>query len=252
MTGFCHDMATATSARAQHPATEGSDYDVCLMIDNWFIHGHAIVSADDRIAADDGTVPQPLRNDADWSRFQAALDAAAVTVLGRRGHEANPNDKRRNRLVLSSSARGIEERRDGWWWNPAEASLAEALARSRAGWRCGRRRRRTPRLRPLPRRRFRCVRPRPRRRCPIADRRSRFFGGCRGAIGRHGPGPPWPRRRTARNSGRRRERLPRRLATSYRPSVSLTATASCFSENGFGRKWNFSPSGRFLRKASSA
>ena len=30
----------------------------------------------------------------------------------------------------------------------------------------------------------------------------------------------------------------------------MTATASCLSENGFGRKWNFSPSGRVLRKAS--
>ena len=38
----------------------------------------------------------------------------------------------------------------------------------------------------------------------------------------------------------------------HRPSVSFTATASCLSEKGFGRKWNFSFSGRFLRKASSA
>ena len=41
-------------------------------------------------------------------------------------------------------------------------------------------------------------------------------------------------------------------APPYFPSVSLTATASCLSEKGLGRKWNFSPSGRFLRKASSA
>ena len=68
-----------------------------------------------------------LRNEADWARFQAALDRAAVTVLGRLAHEANPNPKDRNRLVLSSSARGVERRADGWWWNPAEASLADAL-----------------------------------------------------------------------------------------------------------------------------
>jgi dihydrofolate reductase len=103
------------------------------MIDTWFIHAHAIVSADDRIAAADGTVPAALRNEADWARFQAALDAAAVTVLGRRGHAANPNDKRRNRLVLSSSARGIERREDAWWWNPAATPLAEALARAAPG-----------------------------------------------------------------------------------------------------------------------
>jgi hypothetical protein len=100
------------------------------MIDGWLIHGHAIVSADDRIAEADGTVPAALRNDADWSRFQAALDEAAVTVLGRRGHEANPNRKGRNRLVLSSSARGVERRGDAWWWNPAEAPVADALARA--------------------------------------------------------------------------------------------------------------------------
>ena len=53
---------------------------------------------------------------------------SVVTVLGRLGHEANPNPKGRNRLVLSSAARGVERRADAWWWNPAEAPLAEALA----------------------------------------------------------------------------------------------------------------------------
>jgi len=94
------------------------------------VHGHAIVSADDRIAGSDGRTPAALRNPADWARFQAALDAAAVTVLGRFGHEANPNVKGRNRLVLSSSAAGIERRADAWWWNPDAASLAEALRRA--------------------------------------------------------------------------------------------------------------------------
>jgi hypothetical protein len=91
-------------------------------------HGHAIVSADDRIADRDGVTPVSLRNEKDWARFQASLDRAAVTVLGRLGHEANPNVKGRNRLVLSSSARGIERRADAFWWNPAETPLAEALA----------------------------------------------------------------------------------------------------------------------------
>ena len=91
------------------------------------IHGHAIVSDDDRIAAADGTVPAVLRNAADWARFQAALDDAAVTVLGRNGHEANPNRKRRNRLVVSSSARGVERREDAWWWNPAQMAVETAL-----------------------------------------------------------------------------------------------------------------------------
>ncbi len=103
------------------------------MIGRFAIHGHAIVSADDRIAGADGLTPGSLRNDADWARFQAALDEAAVTVLGRLGHEANPNLKGRNRLVLSTSARGIEQRADAWWWNPAEAPPAEALAAAAPG-----------------------------------------------------------------------------------------------------------------------
>jgi hypothetical protein len=94
------------------------------------IHGHAIVSADDRIADAGGSTPPELRNEADWLRFQAALDRAAVTVLGRLGHEANPNIRGRNRLVLSSSASGVERRDDAWWWNPARAPFGEALAKA--------------------------------------------------------------------------------------------------------------------------
>ena len=94
----------------------------------WLFHGHAIVSADDFIADAAGQTPASLRNEADWGRFQAELDCAAVTVLGRLGHEANPNRKRRNRLVLSSAASGIERRGDAWWWNPAEVPLGDALA----------------------------------------------------------------------------------------------------------------------------
>ena len=97
------------------------------MIGGFAIHGHAIVSADDRIADATGVTPPELRNEADWVRFQAALDRAAVTVLGRFGHEANPNVRRRNRLVLSSSVRGVERRDDAWWWNPAQASAETAL-----------------------------------------------------------------------------------------------------------------------------
>ena len=38
-----------------------------------------------------------------------------------------PTLKRRNRLVLSSSARRVERRADAWWWNPADAPLETAL-----------------------------------------------------------------------------------------------------------------------------
>jgi hypothetical protein len=97
------------------------------------IHGHAIVSDEDCIGDAEGRVPADLRNEADWARFQAALDRAAVTVLGRLGHAANPNPKRRNRLVLSSAIAGIERRRDAVWWNPAAASVEDALLEAAPG-----------------------------------------------------------------------------------------------------------------------
>jgi hypothetical protein len=98
------------------------------VIGRWAFHGHAIVSDNDRIAGPDGLTPEALRNDADSARFQGALDAAAVTVIGRLGHEANPNVRRRNRLVLSSAVRDIARRAEAWWWNPADLPIDEALA----------------------------------------------------------------------------------------------------------------------------
>lgn len=96
--------------------------------DGWHVHGHAIVSADGCIADRDGRMPAALRNPADWQRFQAALDAATIVILGRASHALTPNPRGRRRLVLSSQARGLEHRADALWWNPADVPLAEALA----------------------------------------------------------------------------------------------------------------------------
>lgn len=103
------------------------------MIGPYRLEGHAIVSADDRIADPAGDTPPELSNEADWLRFQQALDASAVVVVGRLSHDANPNVRRRNRLIVSSSAVDCELRADGWWWNPATAPLADALARAAPG-----------------------------------------------------------------------------------------------------------------------
>jgi hypothetical protein len=97
------------------------------LIGNLRIHGHAIVSADHMIATPEGTYPKALYNPADQKHFHDALDEAAVTVLGRLGHETDKNPRLRNRLVVSSRARGIERRADGWWWNPAYVPAADAL-----------------------------------------------------------------------------------------------------------------------------
>jgi hypothetical protein len=91
------------------------------------IHGYAIVSDNDCIADALGQTPAVLRNDADWAYFQAELNKSALTVLGRLGHEANPNPKGRLRMVLSSSSPGLERRADGWWWNPEGLSWDQAI-----------------------------------------------------------------------------------------------------------------------------
>ena len=90
--------------------------------------GHAIVSADDRIADATGRLPEALHNEADWALFQAALDRAALTLIGRASHEATPNSKGRRRLIVSGQARALEQKADGWWLNPAELPLERALA----------------------------------------------------------------------------------------------------------------------------
>lgn len=101
---------------------------VLAPVPGYRIEGHAIVSADDFIADATGRTPPALNNEADWLRFQTALDAAVVVLLGRLSHESNPNTRRRNRLVVSSRVDGVERRDDAWWWNPGRASLGEALA----------------------------------------------------------------------------------------------------------------------------
>ena len=91
--------------------------------------GHAIVSADGMIADAHGQMPAPLRNDADWRLFQAALDGSAVVVVGRLGHERHPNPGRR-RLVPTSGVTRLEpDKRDpmAHLWNPAGADIAEVL-----------------------------------------------------------------------------------------------------------------------------
>jgi hypothetical protein len=94
------------------------------------IEGHAIVSADGMIADAEGGMPTGLRNDADWRRFQAALDRAALVVLGRLGHERHPNPNGRRRLVVTSgvaalAADAADPRTS--LWNPGGMTLDRVL-----------------------------------------------------------------------------------------------------------------------------
>jgi hypothetical protein len=100
------------------------------LMPRWTILGLAIVSQDDCIADAQGNMPEALRNDADWALFQAELDKASLTVLGRLGHESHGNTKQRRRMIVSSSSSGLEERADGWWWNPMRLDWPTAVARA--------------------------------------------------------------------------------------------------------------------------
>ncbi len=95
------------------------------------VEGHAIVSADGMIADRDGDMPDELRNDADWRIFQAALDRAALVVLGRVGHLRHPNPGRR-RLVLTRSVVDLQpdpvDPRSSYW-NPAGLDIGEVMSR---------------------------------------------------------------------------------------------------------------------------
>jgi dihydrofolate reductase len=92
------------------------------------IVGHAIVSADGRIADRNHQMPPELRSDADWTRFQAALDASALVVLGRLGHEAHPNPGRR-RIVVTGRVEQLEQvDRLVTLWNPAGVDIADVAA----------------------------------------------------------------------------------------------------------------------------
>lgn len=97
------------------------------MPEGWDIRGYAVISDDDVVTTADGAFPEALRNSDDFRYFQAGLDAAAVTVLGRRGHLADANVRGRNRLVVTRNSGGIERRADAWYWNPAAAPLEAAL-----------------------------------------------------------------------------------------------------------------------------
>lgn len=98
---------------------------------NVIVEGHAIVSVDGMIAAADGSMPPALRNEADWRIFQAALDVAALVVLGRLGHTRHPNPGRK-RLVLTRSVADLQADPDDaltTLWNPSGMEIDAVLER---------------------------------------------------------------------------------------------------------------------------
>ena len=59
-------------------------------------------------------MPDSIRNEADQSFFQAALDSAAAVLHGRHSHEGGPRAARRKRLVLTHQIAAIAP--DVFWF----------------------------------------------------------------------------------------------------------------------------------------
>lgn len=100
-----------------------------LNADRYWIEGHAIVSTDGMIADADGAMPNALMNEADWALFQASLDAAVVTVLGRAGHLRHPNRGRKRLVFTTSVARFAFDPDDplSLYCNPEAGPIEDAL-----------------------------------------------------------------------------------------------------------------------------
>ena len=99
------------------------------MSENLDITGYAIVSDDDKIAGAGGLTPASLRNEKDWELYQRAQELANLVVFARRSHELEPNIHKTLRLVVSREAAGLEQRPEGWWWDPRRTTWEEVAAR---------------------------------------------------------------------------------------------------------------------------
>src|SRR5262245_52688231 len=95
------------------------------------IEGHAIISADGMIADAAGVQPPELIVKADQRLFRRSLDASAAVVHGRNSHERGARAGGRKRLVLTRRIEALAPHpryRNSMLWNPAGASLEQALA----------------------------------------------------------------------------------------------------------------------------
>jgi dihydrofolate reductase len=96
------------------------------------IEGYAIVSEDGMIADAAGHMPAMLTVEADQKFFHDSLDQAALVVHGRHSCEGGPHASRRKRLIVTRTVAALAPHaahRYALWWNPAGASLTEALQR---------------------------------------------------------------------------------------------------------------------------
>jgi len=95
-----------------------------------WIEGYAIVSDDGMLADAAGVMPDALKIDADKRFFERGMDGVDVAVHGRHSHEHQPHSPDRPRLILTRRVPALAadpDNRNALCWNPAGASLEEAL-----------------------------------------------------------------------------------------------------------------------------
>ena len=115
----------------RHDTLARRGYRSC-MIEGHSIEGYAIVSAEGMIADAGGEMPDAIRNEADQRFFQSELDRAAVIVHGRHSHEGGLRAASRRRLILTHHVASLSPdpaHPNSLLWNPAGATLDEALGR---------------------------------------------------------------------------------------------------------------------------
>jgi dihydrofolate reductase len=95
------------------------------------IEGYAIVSEDGMLANAAGIMPDSLKFEADQAFFERGLDGVDVVVHGRNSHERQRRSDLRRRLILTRRVSAIAvdpSNRKALFWNPAGASLEQAMA----------------------------------------------------------------------------------------------------------------------------
>ncbi|HXQ11581.1 MAG TPA: hypothetical protein VN805_11365 [Caulobacteraceae bacterium] len=95
------------------------------------IEGFAIVSEDGMLADAAGVMPDALKFEADQCFFERGLDRVDVVVHGRHSHEQQPHSHLRQRLIVTGQVPALvadPSNAKALFWNPAGASLEQALA----------------------------------------------------------------------------------------------------------------------------
>jgi dihydrofolate reductase len=101
------------------------------MSDGRFVEGYAIVSEDGMLADAERHMPELLKFSADQRFFEQGLHADDVVVHGRHSQEHFARSELRQRLIVTGRVHGVAphpSNSQARYWNPAGASLDEALA----------------------------------------------------------------------------------------------------------------------------